>query len=64
MTNLRTDDALLRKLEAAASKTLSADELRKQRISFIMGTLKDNSTVTRAKITEVLAVQEGKKTAA
>ena len=64
MTSLHTDDALLRKLKAAASRSLSAEELRNQRISFIMGTLKDSSPVTRAKVTEVLAEREGKKTAA
>ena len=64
MPNLQTDAALLQELEAAAAKSLNADELRSQRISFIMGTLKDSSTVTRAKVTEVLAEQEGKRTAA
>jgi hypothetical protein len=43
---------------------LTADELRKQRVSFILGTLKDDSAVTRAQINSVLAEQEGKKSAA
>jgi hypothetical protein len=35
----------------------------RQRVSFIMGMLKDSSTVTREKISKVLAAQEGKKSA-
>jgi hypothetical protein len=59
--NLKTSESLLDALRDAAAKELTAAELRKQRISFIMGTLKDTSTVTREKVTEVLAAQEGKK---
>lgn len=61
MTNLQTDATLLRRLAEAATQILSAEEINQQRISFIMGSLKDNSTVTRAKISEVLAAHEGRK---
>jgi hypothetical protein len=61
MTNLKTKGSLLETLRKAASSELSADEVHKQRISFIMGSLKDDSTVTRAKVTQVLADQAGKK---
>lgn len=63
MTNLKTNESLLNKLNEAARRPTSADELYKQRVSFIMGSLKDSSTVTRAKVTEVLAEHEGKRTA-
>lgn len=64
MTNLWTDQALIKRLELAAAHELTAEEVNKQRISYILGTLKDESTVTRSKIREVLAEHEGKKSAA
>ena len=60
LNNLKTKPSLLDALRAAAQEKIPADELRKQRVSFIMGSLNDASMVTRAKITEVLAKQEGK----
>ncbi len=64
MTELHTDKSLLAKLKSAGSKKLTAEELLKQRISFIIGSLKDESTVTKAQIRKVLAEHEGNKTAA
>jgi hypothetical protein len=63
MTNLQTKESLLTNLRAAAKRRPSSEELRKQRVSFILGTLKDTSTVTRAQVTEILAAQEGKNPA-
>lgn len=60
MTNLKTKESTLRALQKASSRQPSEDELRKQRVSFIMGTLKSASAVTRAKVEEVLAKQEGR----
>ncbi len=64
MTELRTNEALINRLKIAAARELTAEEVSKQRISYIMGTLKDESTVTRSKIKEILAEHEGKKSAA
>lgn len=64
MTSLQTDQTLIDRLKLAASVELTAEELQKQRISFILGSLKDDSTVTRSRIREVLAEREGKKSAA
>ena len=61
MRALRTSESLLSDLRRAVSVKLSAEELRKQRISFILGTLKDQSDITRAKIAAVLKQQEGSK---
>jgi hypothetical protein len=61
MTKLKTDESLLETLRSAAAHEPSADELHAQRISFIMGSLKDDSTVSREKVSQVLADQEGKK---
>lgn len=58
MTKLHTSAALLDALTEASKKQVTADEIRKQRVSFIMGSLSDDSTVTRAKVTEILAAHE------
>ncbi|PDS68068.1 hypothetical protein CO651_31320 [Rhizobium phaseoli] len=63
MTDLKTDEALLKNLRTAASRKLTAEELYKQRVSFIMGSLSDSSTVTRAQVTKALADIEGRKSA-
>jgi hypothetical protein len=60
MVELKTQESLLRALKRAAARRLTAEELEKQRVSFIVGSLKENSAVTRARIREVLAQQEGK----
>lgn len=64
MTDLQTNASLLEKLHAAASKDLTAEELRKQRVSYVMGILKDSSTLTRDQVKNMLDHQEGNKTAA
>jgi hypothetical protein len=61
MTELKTSELLLAALEEASKRELTAEELNKQRVSFIMGSLKESSTVTRSRFEEVLAEQEGKK---
>jgi len=61
MAALKTDESLLRALRVAASHKITKEELHKQRISFIMGSLKNNSTVTQDQIDKVLAEQSGDK---
>lgn len=61
MTNLKTNESTLRALERASHRTPTPDEIKRQRISFIMGSLNKDSHVTRAKIQEILAEQEGLK---
>ena len=61
MTGLKTKDSLLRALREASSQPASAEELHKQRVSFIMGSLKKSSNVTRERVESVLAEQEGRK---
>lgn len=59
MDDLKTDSQLLTALEAASKRRTSMEELKHQRVSFIMGILKDNSGVTKSRIQNVLAQQEG-----
>jgi len=61
MTDLKTDPALIRRLEEAATATVTAEQLREQRISFIIGNLREDSPITREKVKRVLAEQEGEK---
>jgi hypothetical protein len=61
VTELKTKRSLLNALERASSSTPTAEELRKQRVSFIIGSLKESSGVTRARVEQVLSEQEGRK---
>lgn len=47
MTEIQTDRSLLEALRKAAGKKLSAEQLRRQKVSFIMGSLNKDSTITR-----------------
>lgn len=61
MTELRTDEALLRALERAASQTPTINQIDKQRISFVMGALPTDNEMTREQVQSVLERQEGRK---
>jgi|HigsolmetaAR204D_1030405.scaffolds.fasta_scaffold12944_4 hypothetical protein len=58
MTNLQTDPKLLEALEKAVQEPVTAETIRKQRVSFIMGVLGNESTITRERVTEILARHE------
>lgn len=64
MTDLRTDEALLRKLTEAASSSPSLEQLDRQRLSFVMGALPEDNQMTREQVQSVLERQEGRKLAA
>lgn len=59
MTDLRTDADLLRRLKEASRANLSAYEIKQQKISFILGSLGEQSDVTREKVEEVLHKMDG-----
>ncbi|TCO68720.1 hypothetical protein [Rhodovulum euryhalinum] len=59
MTGTKTDPSLLEALKASAGKKLTAEQLRRQKVSFIMGTLGKDSTITRDRIEEELKRLEG-----
>ena len=61
MADLSTNEALLRALKKASATTPTPEELRRQRVSFILGIVKADSGITRARVEDVLAEQEGKK---
>ena len=61
MADLRTNEALLRALKIASATPTTPEALHRQRVSFIMGIVKEDSGITRARVEEVLAEQEGKR---
>jgi hypothetical protein len=58
-TDLKTDPGLLERLAMAASRSITRSELHEQRISFIIGNLPKDSTITRDQIVSVLNRVEG-----
>lgn len=63
-TGLKTSDNLLAKLRAAAGRPLTREELRRQRVSFIYGSLPNDSSITRHQVEEAIAKIEGEPVAA
>lgn len=60
MTALKTKESTLRALKDASGRRLSSEELEKQRISFIMGSMKSDSGMTREAVERIVAEQQGK----
>lgn len=56
---LKTDPALLNKLKGAAARKSSQDEIFEQRVSFVFGSMKENSGVTRERVRRVILEQDG-----
>jgi hypothetical protein len=64
MSNLVTPPSLLKALQEAV-KQPTADELRAQSVSFIMGSVSSESGITRAEVENALSIPPGAtKTAA
>jgi molecular chaperone DnaK (HSP70) len=59
MGELHTDPKLLTALTEAAKRPLTPQQVHLQKVSFIMGSLAEDSTITRARIEEVLRKLEG-----
>lgn len=57
--DLKTDDALLAKLREAAKHHMSKNEIREQKISYVMGVVSQDSTITRKQVEEILDRAEG-----
>lgn len=49
---LKTDPKISDRLKQAATKELSSEELKKQRISFVFGNMPANSGVTRQQVAQ------------
>jgi hypothetical protein len=60
MGDIKTEAALVEALTKAAQTPLSADEIKQQRVSFIMGSFSADSPITKARVQEILAQQLGR----
>jgi hypothetical protein len=60
---LRTSEATLEALKLA-TRELTPEERHRQRVSFIMGSLKPESTVTREQVESMLGRSHGSRAAA
>lgn len=63
MTELKTKESTLRALEKAARRPLTSGEIEQQRVSFVIGSLDADSSITREKVEKILAEQRGVKAA-
>jgi hypothetical protein len=62
MTNLKTKESTLEALRKAMKTPPTAEEIHRQRVSFILGSLDTNNHMTRARVEEIiLEQQEGRK---
>jgi len=61
MPELKTNAALLEALKRASARGPSADEIDKQRLSFVMGSLKATNQITRSEVQQILNQHEGRK---
>lgn len=57
----KTNEALLKALRDAPSVPQSAEDIRRQRVSFVVGFLGAGSGVTRARIEQIIDRQDGRK---
>lgn len=57
--DLKTDADLLRRLHDAVRHQMTRDELRAQKVSFILGAMPKDSTVTKGQVEEILNKSEG-----
>jgi hypothetical protein len=58
-TTHRTDPQVLKALREAAGRPMTPEQRHQQKVSFIMGTMGEGSTVTREEIERILAKQAG-----
>ena len=54
-----TDPALLERLERAARHEMTAEEIRRQRVSFVYGNLPHKNPMTRCQVASAIARHEG-----
>jgi hypothetical protein len=60
-TETRTDEALVRRLEAAAQGEMTKEEVHAQRVSFAYGNMPQDSSVSRAQVEAVIARIDGER---
>ena len=59
MSEHKSDPGLLAALKAAAGQKMTPEQVRAQRISFVMSTIDETSDVTRADVGRMIDEREG-----
>lgn len=57
---MKTNPALLDRLYQAAKRPLTSEQLRQQRVSYVYGNMRDESTMSRGEVEAVLDRAEGR----
>jgi len=60
MTEIQSNKSLLRALHDAAGRRMTPEEIREQRISFVISTLDEGSEFSREDIAKIIDEKEGK----
>lgn len=60
MTRFTTNPELLKALTEAAGRKMTPEEVREQRISFVMGMIDEKSDVSRADVAKIIDDRDGK----
>ncbi len=55
----KTDPILLERLQRAAKHEMSAEEVRRQRVSFVYGNLPHDNPMTKQQVASAIARMEG-----
>lgn len=55
----KKDKAMEARMKRAASKPMTKEEVRRQRLSFVYGQLPSSSTLTREEVAKLLDAREG-----
>lgn len=61
MGDVKTNAKFLEELRSSAGRAMTAEEIRRQRESFIMGSVSDKSSMTREQVRRILDEREGRK---
>ena len=56
---MKTRPSLLHALSEAVQRKPTTDEIQRQRVSFVVSAVKESGGVTKARVKEILAEQEG-----
>ena len=60
MTDLQSESSLTDALREAAGRKMTPEEIREQRVSFVMGTIHRDSDVTREDVRRIIEEREGR----
>ena len=58
VVEIRTDEALLRALTESSPRKPTAEEALEQRVSFVYGSMKSDSDLTREQVKKIIVEQE------